>query len=118
MNKYILYLCVMCSSFPVYAFVCEQSSGVLLEKAPEETAKLSQKFIRIDHIEVLPLTFDLTRSQQILKTVHILICGELISQTSSLGTRPGHACTFDSGCTAPMRCQNNVCVMPLTPASH
>ncbi|HLF66624.1 MAG TPA: hypothetical protein VI522_03325 [Gammaproteobacteria bacterium] len=112
-KKYLLVLSFFCVTLNAHAYVCEQATSVPLEKAQEEVAKLSQKFTRIDHIEILPQTSDLTKNQMILKTVHLILCGEIMLETPpQQGTALGQACHFDSSCAMPMRCQNNLCTLP------
>lgn len=98
----------------VFALSCKQSEIIPLASVHEQTEKLSDQFMRIDHIEVLPQKITPESAGFLVNTVQVLMCGELIPQNPpTLSTQPGQACNFDSSCASPMRCQNNVCVVPI-----
>lgn len=103
---------LLLSSHTVSALVCKQSEVIPLARVHEQTSLLGTQFARIDHIEVLPQKIIPSKTGFTVESVQILICGELLPQTPAAANTPGQTCNFDSGCAAPMRCQNNFCVLP------
>lgn len=95
-----------------FAFTCKQTETTPFALAHERTTLLATQFGRIDHIEVLPQKINLDNDTYSVESVQILMCGELKPETPTVINTPGQACQFDSNCQAPMRCQNNLCVMP------
>jgi hypothetical protein len=103
---------LLLSSHTVFALVCKQSEVIPLATVHEQTGLLGTQFSRIDHIEVMPQKVTPSKTGFTVDSVQILICGELLPQTPAAANTPGQTCNFDSGCAAPMRCQNNLCVLP------
>lgn len=96
----------------IFAFNCKQTESIPLALTHERVALLSTQFSRIDHVEVLPQKINADGDGYVMESVQILMCGELKPETPIAINTPGQSCQFDSNCGAPMRCQNNICVMP------
>lgn len=96
----------------VFALTCKQTESIPLALSHERVALLSNQFGSIEHIEVLPQKVVSDKTGFLVDSVQILMCGELKPETPSAINTPGQTCQFDSNCLAPMRCQNNSCVMP------
>lgn len=97
-----------------FALNCKQSEIIPLADAYKQIELLSSQFIRIDHTEVLPQKINTEKDGFEVTTVQVLMCGELQPQSPTpLST--GQTCQFDSNCSRPMRCQNNVCILPNKP---
>ena len=109
---YIFTFILMTISPSLWAFICKQTESIPLALTHERTALLSNQFGRIDHVEVLPQKVNPDKGGYSLESVQILMCGELKPETPAVINTPGQACQFDSNCQAPMRCQNNLCILP------
>lgn len=111
--RFFIALVLLFSSYHAFALSCKQSEIIPLAQVHDQTALLSTQFIKIDHIEVMPQKIVPSSTGFTVESVQILMCGELLPLTPSAANTPGQGCNFDSNCEKPMRCQNNICVVPL-----
>ncbi|MFA6037378.1 MAG: hypothetical protein WC748_04565 [Legionellales bacterium] len=112
MYKFLVIFVLIFCHFSAFALSCKQTESIPLALTHERTTLLSSQFASIQHIEVLPQKVIPSKTGFIVDSVQILMCGEIKPETPTATNTPGQTCQFDSNCLQPMRCQNNVCVLP------